>query len=511
MSHSLLKSTSVVSSMTFISRILGFLRDMLAAQIFGVNAEVDAFMIAFKLPNFMRSLFAEGAFSQAFVPTLAQYKETYPHEKVVEFIKHISGGLIFILTIITIAAIIFMPIIVKINAPGFEAHRFQLAVYMCRITFPYLMLISLTALTGSILNNYGKFGIPALTPALLNLCLIFAALFMAKFFKIPIESQAWGIFIAGLVQFGFQLPFLKKIGLLAWPKINFNDPGVKRVLILMMPAIFGASIVQIGTLINTIFASFLPTGSITWLYFSERLAYFPQGIFGVALVTVVLPHLSKQFAIKSEEGYHKALTWGVKCNLLIGIPAGLTMGILAGPLISTLFQYGHFSSVDVLMARKSVIAYSIGLLAFMLGKMLSAGFYARQNIKLPVKIGVFVVIVNIILNMVFIYPLKHAGLALATSLSSMLNVLLLIYFLYKYNYFRFQAFETKWGLFLLRLILANVAIILFYVAEQGDIHQWLAWNAHQRTLHLFNLMGGGVAIYLTVLWIFGMRINHFKL
>jgi putative peptidoglycan lipid II flippase len=497
--------------MTFISRILGFVRDMLAAQIFGVNAEVDAFMIAFKLPNFMRSLFAEGAFSQAFVPTLAHYKETASHEKVVEFIKHISGGLIFILTIVTLLALVFMPIIVKINAPGFDAHRFDLAVYMCRITFPYLMLISLTALTGSILNNYGKFGIPALTPALLNVCLIIAALYFTKFFKIPIESQAWGIFIAGFVQLGFQLPFLKKMGLLVWPKINFQDPGVRRVLMLMLPAIFGASIVQIGTLINTIFASFLPTGSITWLYYSERLAYFPQGIFGVALVTVVLPHLSRQYAARSEEGFHKAIEWGIKCNLLIGLPAGLTMGILAGPLISTLFQYGHFSGVDVMMARKSVIAYSIGLLAFMLGKMLSAGFYARQNIKVPVKIGIFVVMINILLNIILIYPLKHAGLALATSLSSILNVILLIVFLYKYKYFNFQAFESKWGLFLLRLLIANITIIVFYVFTQGDIHQWLFWNAHQKALHLFSLLAPSMLIYLSVLWLCGMRIKHFRL
>ena len=509
MANSLLKSTSIVSAMTFISRLLGFIRDMLAAQIFGINAEVDAFLVAFKLPNFMRSLFAEGSFSQAFVPTLGYYRQTQSHEKTARFIRHISGCLSLILFIITLLGILFMPFLVKLNAPGFDHQRYILAIHFCRITFPYLMLISLTALTGAILNNYGKFGIPALAPALLNICLIFAALYGSRFFHIAIESQAWGILAAGFVQLGFQLPFLKKLGFLNWPRINFQDPGVKRVLTLMLPAIFGASIVQIGLLINTIFASFLPVGSISWLYYAERLAYFPQGVFGVALATVVLPHLSQQYAKKSQEGFTKAMDWGIRCNLLIGMPASLMMGLLSGPLVSALFQYGHFISHDVIKTQQSVIAYAIGLQAFMLAKILSTGFYARQNIKTPVKIGIVTVGVNIILNSLLIHSLQHAGLALATSLASYFNIGLLLYFLYQQKIFRFQSEHSGWRVYLLRLLWANMAMGIWLYIGQGHLASWLAWTGKEKLEHLFMLIFIAILIYLSTLALSGLRIRHF--
>lgn len=479
---------------------------MLAARIFGVNAEVDAFMVAFKLPNFMRNLFAEGSFSQAFVPTLSYYREKKTPEETQEFIRHVAGCLGFVLLMVTLIGLILMPILVKINAPGFDTHRFSLAVDMSRITFPYLMLVSLAAFAGSILNSYGKFGLPAFAPALLNIVLIIAALFFAHHFAVPIESQAWGILIAGLIQLIFLLIFLKKLGFLNFPKINWQDEGVRRVLKLMVPALFGASIVQIGLLINTIFASFLPVGSITWLYYSERLAYFPQGVFGVALATVVLPHLSRQFAQQSEEGFQHAMDWGIRCNLLVGIPAALTMAILSGPLIATLFQYGHFSISDVLMTQKSVIAYAVGLQAFMLLKVLSSGFYARLDIRTPVRIGLFAVGFNILMNAVLVYPLKHAGLALATSLSSCFNVLLLIYFLYKKSIFRFQ---SGWLMFLLKLFLANLIVGIWLYFAQGDIHTWLSANAHQKVFHLSYLMFGAMMIYFLTLRLCGLRLKEF--
>jgi len=491
--------------MTFISRILGFIRDMIAARLFGVNAGVDAFLVAFKLPNFMRNLFAEGSFSQAFVPTLAHYKHNKSPEEIQKFISHVAGCLSAILLVVTMIAVIFMPIIIKLFAPGFDPYRFDLAVHMTRITIPYLMLISLTAFVGSILNSYGKFGIPALAPAILNIVLIIAALYFSHFFTVPIESQAWAILLSGFLQLGFQLPYLKKLGFLKWPKFNFNDEGVRRILKLMVPALFGASIVQIGLLINTIFASFLKTGSITWLYYSERLAYFPQGVFAVALATVVLPHLSKQIAKKSHKDFLLAMDWGIRCNMLIGVPAALTMGILSGPLITTLFNYGTY---NILMTQKSVIAYSVGLLAFMLVKILSTGFYAHQNIKTPVKIGMISVVVNIILNGILIFPLQHAGLALATSLSSCFNVLLLIYFLYKQNIFKFQ---SGWGVYLLQLLAANTAIVVFFYYQQGSMKQWLNFSTHERVFHLADLLITSIIIYLVVLGICGLRLRHFSM
>jgi putative peptidoglycan lipid II flippase len=506
MSKALLKSTTLVSAMTFFSRILGFLRDMLAAQIFGVNAEVDAFLVAFKLPNFMRNLFAEGAFSQAFVPTLSHYREKKTFEETRHFISHTGGCLGFALLMVTLVALLLMPVLVKINAPGFDAHRFTLAVEMCRITFPYLMLISLTAFAGAILNSYGKFGIPAFAPALLNIVLIIAALFFTHHFAVPIESQAWGILIAGILQLFFVLIYLKKLGFLTLPKINWQDEGVRRILKLMLPALFGASVVQIGLLINTVFASFLPTGSVTWRDYSERLAYVPQGVIGVALATVVLPHLSRQFANQSEEGFQRALDWGIRCNILVGLPAALTMAILSAPLISTLFQYGHFSSTDSLMTQRSVIAYAVGLQAFMLIKILSTGFYARQDIRTPVRIGLFAVGFNILMNAALVYPLKHAGLALATSLSSCFNVIFLIYFLYKKSIFKFQ---SGWGMFLGQLLLANGALVIWYFFAQGKLDLWLHhYSPFMRVYHLAYLLLIGIVLYFGVLWIAGFRLKQ---
>jgi putative peptidoglycan lipid II flippase len=507
MSKALFKSTSLVSLMTFISRVLGFLRDMIAAQIFGVNASVDAFLVAFKLPNFMRNLFAEGSFSQAFVPTLSQYKQTKSPEETRLFISHVAGCLSVILFLVCLIGVVFMPIIVKITAPGFEPYRFQLATYLSRVTFPYLMLISLAAFTGSILNTFGKFGVAAFTPALLNVVLIVAALYCSHWFAVPIESQAWAIIIAGILQLFFQLPYLKKIGLLVKPTINWQDEGVKRILRLMLPALFGSSIVQIGILINQIYASFLTVGSVTWLYYSERLAYFPQGVFGVALATVVLPHLSSQYAKKSHEGFISAMDWGIRCNLLIGLPAAITMGILAGPLVCTLFQYGRFHAYDVIMTRQSVIAYAIGLLAFMLVKILSTGFYARQDIRTPVKIGIAAVLFNIVMNTALIGPFKHAGLALATSLSSCFNVIILLYFLYRKNIYRFQ---PGWGIFVLRLLFANGIVVFWLIWQQGKLLNWLQWSTHQRAFHLAYLLGIAMVLYFFSLWLSGLRLKHMR-
>lgn len=506
MSKALVKSTSLVSSMTFISRILGFVRDMIVAHLFGATAAADAFNVAFKIPNFMRNLFAEGSFSQAFVPVLSEYSHKQTHDEVKNFIKHIAAGLGLILLIITILGVLFTSGVVSIFAPGLDPYRYHLATEMLRITFPYAMLISLTALAGAVLNTYGKFAIYAITPALLNVVLIITAYAMSSHFAVPIMSQAWGVLIAGFVQLFFQFPFLKQLGFLTVPKLNWQDPGVKRVLTLMVPALFGASVGQISLLLNTIFASFLKIGSVSWLYFSDRLAYFPLGVFGVALATVVLPQLSRQHSAASQ-GFSATLDWGLRCNLVIGLPASLTMLMLSGPLITTLFFGGKFSVYDILMTQQSVIAYSVGLQAFMLAKVLSTAFYARQDIKTPVKIAVISLAANMLLNLILIFPLAHAGLALASSLSSWINVIILWWLLYRRKIYILQA---GWKKFLLQLLTANGVLALFFWIFSSNINMWINWHWYQRYLHVAGLGFGGIMIYLAVLWICGMRLKDFK-
>ncbi len=493
--------------MTFTSRILGFVRDMIAAQIFGATAAVDAFYVAFKIPNFMRNLFAEGSFSQAFVPVLSDYRQTRTKEEVRTFISHMSGSLGLILIIVTILGVLGAHGLIALFAPGLDPLRFHLASEMLRITFPYLMMISLTAFAGAVLNSYGVFGIPSFTPALLNICLIGTAFGVTHYFKVPVVAQAWGVFIAGFVQFFFQLPFLHRLGFLVRPKLYWRDPGVQRVLKLMIPALFGASVGQISLLLNTIFASFLAIGSVTWLYYSDRLAYFPLGVFGVALATVVLPHLSRHHSAKSKAGFASTLDWGLRCNLVIGLPASLTMLLLSGPLIVALFQYGKFTVHDVMMTQRSVIAYSIGLQAFMLAKVLSSAFYAQQDVRTPVKLGIYSLAANMVLNAVLIWPLAHAGLALASSLASWINVCLLGWMLYRRDIYSPQ---PGWGRFLFQLLFANGMLSAFLYWAADNTVTWISWNWHQRLLHVFILGVAAIAVYLFCLWVSGMRIRDFK-
>lgn len=480
---------------------------MIATQVFGVTASVDAFYVAFKIPNFMRNLFAEGSFSQAFVPVLTAYRQHKTHEEVRKFVSHMAGTLGSVLLVVTILGVLGSHGLVTLFAPGLDPYRFHLASEMLRITFPYLMLISLTAFSAAILNTYGIFGIPAFTPALLNICLIATAFGVTHYFAVPVEAQAWGVLLAGFVQLFFQLPFLKRIGFLTRPSLNWRDEGVQRVLTLMIPALFGASVGQISLLLNTIFASFLAVGSVTWLYLSDRLAYFPLGVFGVALATVVLPHLSRQHATKSPERFASILDWGIRCNLLIGLPASFTMLILSGPLIVTLFKNGKFTTYDVFMTQKSVIAYSVGLQAFMLAKVLSTAFYSRQDIRTPVKIAVISLVANMILNAALIWPLKHAGLALASSLASWLNVILLWALLYKRDIYKLQ---PGWGRFGLQLLVANGALCAFLWWSAAPIVTWLSWHWQQRALHILLIGISAIAVYLGSLWFSGMRPRDLK-
>jgi len=487
-----------------ISRIFGFLRDMVTAQLFGAGVAFDAFSVAFKIPNFMRRLFAEGSFSQAFVPVLSEYQKTRSKEEVQRFINAMAGTLGVVLIGVTIIGVVFAPIIIRIFAPGFDTsgERFELAVTMLRITFPYLMFISLTAYAGAILNTYSRYWVAAFTPVFLNLCMIAAAYLLATRMQVPIIGLAWGVFIAGIVQLFFQFPFLRRLHLLPKPVISFHDSGVRKVLKLMVPALFGVSVGQVNLLIDTLFASFLVVGSVSWLYYSDRLMEFPLGVFGVAISTVILPHLSRHHASESHHDFSQTIDWGLRCVLLVGIPSAVTFAVISGPLISTLFQHGHFDGHSVLMARKSLTMFALGIAPFMLIKILASGFYAKQDMRTPVRIGIMAMIANMVFNLILIWPLKHAGIALATSLSSMLNGGFLYYYLRKHEIY---IPRSGWLHFNIRLLFANTLLGIWLWFGSGDLQDWINGDWQSRALHLAVLLVLAVVIYFVGLFVSGLR------
>jgi putative peptidoglycan lipid II flippase len=509
MSKSLLKSGTTVVIMTILSRVTGLLRDIVFANIFGSTAAMDAFLVAFRIPNFMRRLFAEGAFSQAFVPTLSEYRQTRAHQEVRDFIGNVAGLLSLTLFVVTVIATILAPLFVVIFAPGFihDPSRFALAAAMLRVTFPYLLLISLTACAGAILNSYDRFAIPAFTPVLLNFFMIGAAVFLAPFFKQPVYAAAWGVFLGGIGQLLFQLPFLQKLKLL--PKLHFNwrDEGVRRIMRLMVPAIVGVSMAQIGIFIDMLFASFLREGSITWLYYSDRMSNFPLGVFGVAIATVILPHLSRKHAAKSAGEYSAALDWALRSVLFIGIPSAIGLLILSGPILSTLLQHGKFNAFDVRMATRSLMAFSVGIPSFMLVKILAAGFYSKQDIKTPVRIAIIATMLNILSNCILIFPLAHAGLALSTSLASSFNAGYLFYLLRKREIF---ALQKGWRTYFLQLGCANIAMVGTLFLLSPKLATWLAWAPGTRVVHLGIVISAAGIAYIGILLLTGLRWRNFQ-
>lgn len=493
--------------MTFISRVFGFVRDMVTASVFGAGSSFDVFTVAFKIPNFMRRLFAEGSFSQAFVPVLSEYQKQKSQEEMQHFINAMAGTLGITLFMVTLIGELFAPWIVRLFAPGFIADpaRFGLAVTMLRINFPYLALISLTAFSGAILNTHNRFWVAAFTPVFLNITMIMASLWFAPQMATPIIGLAWGVFIAGVIQLVFQWPFLKHLRLFPRPNINFRDPGVKRVLKLMVPALFGVSVGQINLLVDTLFASLLAIGSLSWLYFSDRLMEFPLGMFGVAISTVILPHLSRHHATASKESFSLTLDWALRAVLLVGIPAAVVLAVLSGPMISTLFQHGLFDGHDVYMTRKSLTAFALGITPFMLVKVLAAGFYAKQDLRTPVRIGVIAMIANMLFNLMLILPFKHAGIALATSLAAFINTGFLYYFLRKHNFY----FPREgWKLFFSRLLFANGILAVWLWVGAGDLQTWVVQHTIWRYSHLAFLLLTSIVIYFAALWLSGVRIHH---
>lgn len=501
----------LVSLMTLISRLFGFARDVMVAQLFGATAAVDAFWVAFKIPNFLRRLFAEGAFQQAFVPVLSEYRETREKPEVKDFIDNMSGLLAVITFIVTIIGIIAAPLIVMVFAPGFvhdpDPTRYHLTTTMIRFTFPYLLFVSLTAFAGSILNCYGRFGVPAFTPVLLNAAMIVTALLFADHFDQPVISLAIGVFIGGCLQVLLQLPFLKRLQLLPKLKWGWQHGGVSKVLKLMLPAIFGVSVAQISLLFNTLFASFLQVGSVSWLYYSDRLTAFPLGIFGVGIATVILPLLSRRHAAKSLDEFNVTLLWATRIVIGIALPAAAGLLILAGPILATLFGYGEFSQRDVIMTRLSLMALAVGIPAFMLIKIYATGFYAQQDIRTPVRYAVIAMITNLLLNIALVYPYAHMGLALATSLASTLNVVLLLIGLSRQGIFKMD--KTTW-LFVAQSVLATVTmgLIVWWLAD--PLTTWLDWGMTSRLKYLSVLLISAMMAYFITLLILGVRWRHIR-
>jgi putative peptidoglycan lipid II flippase len=514
MTRKLIKSTAVTGGMTLLSRISGLVRDMLFASLIGAGTGVaaDAFYVAFRIPNFLRRIFGEGAFSQGFVPVFAEYKARYTARESREFVDHMTGILGVILFIVTLIGVLAAPILVMILAPGFlnEPHKYDLTVQMLRITFPYLMFISLVALSAGVLNTYGRFGVPAFTPVLLNLSMIGAALWLAPRMHEPVLALAWGVFIAGAAQLAFQIPFLRGIKMLPRPRLHLRERhhGVMRVFKLMLPAIFGVSVSQINLLVNTLLASFLVTGSVSWLYYSDRLMEFPLGVFGIALATVILPSLSRKHARNSGEEFSHMLDWALRWVFLIGIPASVALVILAVPLLATLFHFGAFSANDVWMSAYALMAFSFGLLGFLLIKVLAPGFYARQDTKTPMRIGVMSMVVNILLCLVLVFPLKHTGLALAISLSAFVNSGLLFMTLRRHKVYHPL---PGWGPFLTRIVIASAVMAAVLWWGVGDFDFWLSAPKGERIYRLSLWVVTGVAVYLLTVVALGVRLAQLLL
>lgn len=498
-----------------LSRVLGLVRDVVFARIIGADGLADAFFVAFKIPNFLRRLFAEGAFAQAFVPVLSEYREKGSPAAVRELIDRVAGALGSVLIAVTVLVVVAAPGVAALFAPGFigDAVRFDAATTMIRITFPYLLLISLTGLSAGILNSYGRFAVPALTPVWLNICLIAAALWGAAYMTEPAYALAWGVLVAGMVQLMFQLPFLAGMGLMPRPVVDWQYEGVRRILWLMAPAIFGVSVSQINLLLDTVIASFLPTGSVSWLYYSDRMAELPLGVFGVAIGTVILPSLSRQHAGADPERFSRTLDWAVRMVLLVAIPASIALIMLAEPILITLFYNGvAIAERDIAMASLSMRAYAIGLIAFMLIKVLAPGYFARQDIRTPVRIGIIAMVANMALNLLFVVPLHqlwqvgHMGLALATSLAAFLNGFLLWRGLR-----REQVYSPApgWGRFALQMLFANGLMVAVVAGLMHALDDWFLLTWGQRALWLTLICGAGFFAYLGALFVAGIRRRDF--
>jgi putative peptidoglycan lipid II flippase len=512
MSASLLRSSSVVGAMTLLSRVLGFARDVLFATSFGAGAAMDAFLIALKIPNFGRRMFAEGAFSQAFVPVFTETRTTASHEDTRALVAVTMGTLAGVLSLITLVGCLAAPLLMWLFAPGFGADpaKHALGTELLRWTFPYLMFISLTAMSSGVLNSYGQFAVPAFTPVILNICLIAAAFIEAG----SVHLLAYAVFAAGLLQFAFQLPSLWRLRLLPWPRWGWRDAKVRRIVGLMIPVMIGSSVAQISLLLDSALASFLGDGAVSWLYYADRLMEFPLGVFSIAIGTVILPALSAQHAMRSPAAFSQTLDWALRMLLLIGVPAALGLVLFAGPLVASLFGHGAFDTRDVHMTMYALWAYGAGFMGFSLVKVLVPGFYARQETRVPMRFAITALCCGMVMSVtvfvcakLFDLPAAHAGLAAATATSAWINAGLLLHRLR-----RDQAYVpgAGWGAFALRLLLANLVLAALLVQLAGPLGEWLAAGLPDRALRLAGIIGFGALTYFAVLGLAGLRPRHFR-
>ena len=506
----LLRSTAAFGSMTILSRITGLIRDIIFAQLMGSTLVADAFFVAFRIPNFFRRIFGEGAFSAAFVPVYTQHRRSSDPQEVRGFVDIVAGRLTLALVSLTVIGVVLSPILVTVLAPGFraDADKFQLTVDCLRITFPYVLFVCLVALSAAILNTHGKFAAPAATPILLNLSLIAAALWLTGVTGNVATAISFGVLIAGVVQLLFQIPFLKKENAVPRPKLRRSqegeaEKGAKEVYRLMLPSIFGASVAQLNLIINTFIASFLVTGSVSWLYYSDRLMEFPLGVFGVALGSVLLPRLSKEYVETKREEFSRLLDWGLRWCILISLPATTGLIVLSDTMVATLFYHGAFTENDVLMSARALVAFSIGLTALVAVRTLSPGFFARNDTKTPVRAGVYAMVANAIIAIVLVFPLQHVGLAAATSIAAFVNAGLLLYWLLRDQVFTFQ---SNWLPFLARVVVASLImgyVLIEHLVPPLDI--WMQYSISMRILLLLGYIVIGAGIYTVCLLASGVR------
>ncbi|MCF8998388.1 murein biosynthesis integral membrane protein MurJ [Acinetobacter nectaris] len=507
------RSTFVVSAMTMLSRILGLVRDMVLLNVFGAGKEFDVFVVAFRIPNFFRRLFAEGAFSQAFIPVLTEYK-TKLHVEVQILISRVFGCLLLLMSSLTLIAMLAAPAIVYVYAPGFHEHpdKFVDAVQMFRLTIPYLMFMSLTAFASSILNSYGSFFSPSFSPVLLNAIMIAGAWWLTPYMQTPIMSLGWAVIAAGIIQLAIQIPELWHKKLLIPPRVDFKHEGVKKILRLMLPALFGVSVTQINLLLNTIWASFMQDGSVSWLYSAERMTELPLGLIGVAIGTVILPSLSTRHAEQDVEKFKGMIDWAARVIILVGVPASLALFMLSTPIIQALFQHGEFTPQDTRMTSLALQCMSGGVLAFMLIKVFAPGFYAQQDTKTPVRIGLVAVAANALMNVILITFFKyidwhapHMALGISSSFSALVNAGLLYYFLHKRDVFRFGPHWKKIAAqYLIANIVMGIALAIGIHFYNGQLSQWM------RITEVLGLCFVGVVAYAFTLLIVGFRPRHLK-
>ena len=508
----MLRALATVSGLTLASRVTGLVREMVVARIFGVSAETDAFNVAFRLPNLLRRMFAEGAFQQTFVPMLAEVRGR-GDAHAPEFVGKMASALFWVLLGVSVIGIVAAPVLVWLIASGLtrQPDAFELATLMTRWMFPYILFMSLVALAAGVLNTYQRYAIPAATPILLNLSFIGCAVLLAPYLERPIMALAFAVAIGGVLQLAMQLLALRAIGFrFRWssPRAAFADADVRRVAGLMLPALFAVSVAQISIIINTNIASHLATGSVTWLAFADRLMEFPTALLGVALGTVLLPTLSAAFAHQRVEEYSHLLDWGLRLVFLLALPAAVGLGLAADGIVAVLFQGRQFTAFDVQQTSAAVIGYAVGLLGLVAVKILAPGFYAQKDIRTPVKIAVVVLVATQLANLVLVPVFGHAGLALSVGLGACANALALLVGLRKRDLYRPEA---GWTSFIARLAvaLAVLAAILWWTQQP------LNWSAMhetpwQRAGWLGVVIGAATVGYFCALFALGFRARDFR-